>query len=556
MSRRTVVVEGPLAFRVRRLAAARGSEAGLQIVTLPLLAARLAGGFRRPARSQDVEPAIRSALDVPGFAELEAIRELPGMTRSMAWTLSAVWDADLSLTDMAHEKARLGDLALVEQRVFAALPAGVLTPRDLRDAAISRLEHAPALLGAVTLDRLSSVAPVWRPLLQALGRAVDLCWDDPGTADTGWFPGRIVAAPPLAVAAPEIVSCADPHAEVVEALRWVRALSHRRGTARGDCDLCPGGGTLGRALPGSCYGRGIADPLSHGVSALSSREGQACGALADVLLGGLSQDRIRRLFGHAAGSSRALAALPRDWAAGLQPGAGLFAVDQWRQALDDAAVGRGDGADPRPLVVPVLELLAKGPGVAEEAGEALLGAAARSLWIEALRRAPPEALEFSLQELRLPDGRDPASSAAWCPVSHLVGAPRRWVWLVGLTSRSWPRRATENPLLPDHILSRHRLDPDPVTERDRRAFARIVVRATGGCVLSRSRRDAQGSLLAASPLLAGFESAVDLKRGRTPRHAFSEADRLFARPQEANSAGRRQRDSMLARLANPSCLRA
>src|SRR5438477_12182442 len=93
MKRRTVVVEGPLAFRMRRLAAARGSEAGLQILTLPLLAARLAGGFRRPARSQDVEPAIRLALDAPGFAELEAIRELPGMTRSVAWTLSAVWDA-------------------------------------------------------------------------------------------------------------------------------------------------------------------------------------------------------------------------------------------------------------------------------------------------------------------------------------------------------------------------------------------------------------------------------------------------------------------------------
>ena len=75
MNRRTVVVEGPLAFRMRRLAAARGSEAGLQILTLPLLAARLAGGFRRPARSQDVEPAIRLALDAPGFAELEATRE-------------------------------------------------------------------------------------------------------------------------------------------------------------------------------------------------------------------------------------------------------------------------------------------------------------------------------------------------------------------------------------------------------------------------------------------------------------------------------------------------
>src|SRR5260370_27679028 len=129
MNRRTVVVEGPLAFRMLRLAAAWGAEAGLQILTPPLLASRLAGGFRRPARSQDIEPAIRSALDAPGFAELEAIRELPGMTRSIAWTLSAVWDADLSLAGMADEKARLRELALVEQLGSATLRAGGPTRR-------------------------------------------------------------------------------------------------------------------------------------------------------------------------------------------------------------------------------------------------------------------------------------------------------------------------------------------------------------------------------------------------------------------------------------------
>ena len=123
------------------------------------------------------------------------------MTRSVAWTLSAVWDADLSLSGMAHENARVGDLALIEQRVSTALPAGALTPPDLRDAAMARLEHAAALLGSVTLDRFSTVARVWRPLLQALGRAVDLCWDDPGTVDTGWFPGRIAVLPLQAVPA-------------------------------------------------------------------------------------------------------------------------------------------------------------------------------------------------------------------------------------------------------------------------------------------------------------------------------------------------------------------
>src|SRR3546814_1412136 len=81
MKRRTIVVEGPLAFRMRRIVAARRSEAGIQIMTLPQLAARLAGGFVRPAQSQDLDPAIRTALEAGGFSDLESIRKLPGMTR-------------------------------------------------------------------------------------------------------------------------------------------------------------------------------------------------------------------------------------------------------------------------------------------------------------------------------------------------------------------------------------------------------------------------------------------------------------------------------------------
>jgi len=135
MNRRTIIVEGPLAFRMRLIAAARQGEAGVQIMTLPQLAARLAGGFTRPARSEDLDPAIRSALDAGGFAELERIRSLPGMTRSVAWTLTRLWNAEFALADRAHESARLKDLMTIEARVRASLPAGVLSPRDLRDPA-------------------------------------------------------------------------------------------------------------------------------------------------------------------------------------------------------------------------------------------------------------------------------------------------------------------------------------------------------------------------------------------------------------------------------------
>jgi hypothetical protein len=123
MNRRTVIVEGPLAFRMRRIAAVRKGQAGVQIMTLPQLAARLAGGFTRPARSEDLDPAIPSALGAGSLDELESIRNLPGKTRSMAWTLTRLWNADFALADRAHESARLRDLMAIEARVRAAGPS-------------------------------------------------------------------------------------------------------------------------------------------------------------------------------------------------------------------------------------------------------------------------------------------------------------------------------------------------------------------------------------------------------------------------------------------------
>src|SRR5438105_4658464 len=160
-NRRTVVVQGPLAFRMRRLAAADQSALGINLTTLPLLAARLAGGFLRPAQSEDLEPAIKTALDAGGFVELEPLRALPGMTRAAARTLKKVWDADVRLDGIAVP--RLADLALLERRVRDMLQAGAVVPRDLRDRALGRVQQAPSVLGAIELDRVHDVPQLWRP---------------------------------------------------------------------------------------------------------------------------------------------------------------------------------------------------------------------------------------------------------------------------------------------------------------------------------------------------------------------------------------------------------
>lgn len=534
MRRRTVIVDGPLAFRMRRNSAARLSDAGVQIMTLPQLAARLAGGFTRSVRTQELDQAIRIGLQDGGFEDIERIRGLPGMTRSLAWTLTRVWNADFSLAEHGGNSARLRDLATIEARVRANLPAGILAPRDLRDAAMRRVDHAPAVLGSVEFDRVVGVSPVWRSLTAALAEKVHVVWRNPAEADRGWFTGDVEFDAQSVAAKPELVSCATPHAEVIEALRWVRELIAAGRARPEEIAICATStADWDDHMLILAADAGLPLHFSHGVPALASREGQACAALADVLLNGLSQDRVRRLVGHARGRSSALHDLPPNWAQGLRSGAALFELDQWRRALEEVRHDRDDAIDVGQALIPVLDCLAQGSDAAEQAGNLLLGTAARELWTEALRRAPPEALEFSLQELRVPDGRDAGACAVWCPASHLAGAPRPWVRLLGMTTRSWPRRAGEDPLIPSHILSRDTLDSDPITEQDRRTFRIINAHASGGCVLSRSRRNAQGGLLSASPLLpSGIPTAV-LKRARIPSHAFSETDRLLARPEEA-----------------------
>jgi hypothetical protein len=63
---------------MRRTAAARGNELGLQIFTPPQLAARLAGGLVRHASRASVEVGIRTALTQPDrFLEIAPICEVP-----------------------------------------------------------------------------------------------------------------------------------------------------------------------------------------------------------------------------------------------------------------------------------------------------------------------------------------------------------------------------------------------------------------------------------------------------------------------------------------------
>jgi RecB family exonuclease len=525
-------VDGPLAFRTRRLAAARANEIGTEVLTLPLLAARLAGGFCRLADRDLLAPAISAALGEGGFTDIETVRSLPGMVRAAMETLAQAWTSDLDLVALKDGAPRLADLALIHERVRKALPRGVLLPQDLRDAALARVAFAKKFFGSITLERVVDVDPVWRPLLVALAGVMELSWRGAGVADRRWFARDLTVVdetPPHAI---EGDLCADPRAEVVEALRWTRELLSEGGVAAADVAIVAASPSAWDdhmlVLAGESA---LPIHFSHGRPALATWEGQGCAALADVLINGLSQDRVRRLLRHA--NSPAAQALPADWAAGIPQSAGLFTLNEWRQAFVAARDNRKNADLAETVLLPILEQLSRGTPRARDVGELLLTGPSLGLWEEALRDAPAAAIALSLQTLRIRDARDPGNSIVWGPASHLVGAPRRFMRMVGLDGRAWPRPESEDPLLPNHIVPRRQLVPVSITERDRVAFRILRDSTAERIVLSRSQRSARGTLQGASALWPAATAPQVRLRNRIAEHAFSEADRLLARPAEA-----------------------
>jgi len=531
IARSTLVVNGPLAMRMQRLAAAREGNIGREILTLPLVAARLAGGFIAPATTDILYPAIQEALAAGGFHEIGTVSSLPGMPRAVLQSLDSAWRADIDLSSLPQHIHRFADLHLIETRIREYLPRSRRLPRDLRDAALARVSLAKALLGPVMLTGIVDVDAIWRPLLNAIARSNDFSWDLPVQTELTWFEGAVSQPKSTEPARFSAEVSADPKAEVVEALRWVRQLLSSGEVKAADIAIAA------TATPDwddhfLAYSRNAGLPLhfSHGIPALSTPSGQACAALADILTSGLSQGRVWRLFRRLP-VQPFMSTLPEGWFAGLPRSAGLRTLDQWREALAVTRIHRPEGDLTESILLPVLELLARGAVASYDAGEFLLGGASRAMWSEALQSAPSHAIALSLQALRVSDGRDPGSSVVWCPASHLAGSPRPFTRLLGLTSRSWPRSENDDPLIPDHLLDRRKLHPITMAERDRRNFRVIRAGTREVLILSRPERSAKGRILSPSSLWPNDE--VVHRRDRIPEHAFSEADRLLARPRDA-----------------------
>ncbi len=537
---KTLVVHNRHAWRCHRTWAALDATQGVQLLTIEQLAARLAGGFLQPIDSETFKAAIGMAVTQP-LGELDAIKQLPGFARAAANTLAKAWSAGLSLADESATsldggaKSRLASLATLEQAVLVQLPKNQLRPRDLVDAASQRSNLARAIFGRIEIHGSTEVSPGWRPLLSTLAKQTEVVWMAKARHIPDWLsaPEIVVERTPAAKPTISTVSCASPRHEILEALRWVRQHLAQGGAPQDIAIAAAAPDGWDDHVLSLTESANLPIHFVHGRAALSTSEGQLAAALAEILLRGFSRRRIVRFVALLRSHTARFESLPSDWWHALPDDAPLLDAARWERVIAPlTAESFSDATDHRPVLREIVGTLGKGLAEAAEVGETFLEGKALLVWRKALTEGPPAALDVTLTGLRMDDGMEPEAAIVWAPASALAAVPRPFVWLVGLTSRSWPRRASEDPLLPDHVIASARLDPLPVHQADRRDFVTIRDMTSRELVCSRARRDSGGRLNGISPLYPRDGVDAYYTQSREPAHAASSSDRLLARPDE------------------------
>jgi hypothetical protein len=127
------------------------------------------------------------ALAERRFSKFNDIAGLPGMPRAVMEALRKIWNTDRDLKSLAKRGEQMADLKRIETEIRRQLPAAWLLPTDLRDRAVARAGKAPKLLGAIVLDGIVDIEPLWRPLINAMVTHVE--WRTSGKVDRKWFPG-------------------------------------------------------------------------------------------------------------------------------------------------------------------------------------------------------------------------------------------------------------------------------------------------------------------------------------------------------------------------------
>jgi hypothetical protein len=535
----TLIVPDHHSLRSRRTELAIRGQSGVRLHTLEQLTCRLAGGFLEPIDLDSLKMAIQTASK-KNLGELDTIKALPGFQQAVANSLRKAWNAGIDLrkewktSESDDANRRLEALVTLEDEVLRLIPKRLKRPQELVDIAIQRAELCPQLFGTIEFSGFIDVPAIWQGMIQAIAKHTEITWRAFSNDDPSWLSKTsiLIKHPKNVTPSIETISCANPNHEVLEALRWARSLIVT-GIPPEEIAICTASPQVwDTPMLAEVEASGLPVHFIHGLPVLSMPAGQLASSLAEILLHGLSRARVVRLVALLRVHSPAYKEIPSHWWKKLRD-APLLEPNQWFNAIDDLDLTSiSEQSQIQAKLKELIQILSKGVSSALATGEALLRNPTLAIWKKALQEGPAAALDLTLNRLRMDDGNEPSASIVWGPASTIAAQPRTYTRLLGMTSRTWPRKTHEDPLLPNHVIPSKLLDPIPLNEADRHHFRAIMSQTGSQIVCTRSRRDTEGRSYGISPLYPKDDPETFLTQCRTPSHASSVSDRLLARPEE------------------------
>ena len=174
------------------------------------------------------------------------------------------------------------------------------------------------------------------PLLAALTTTVPVTWVAGARSAPSWLDKMKIDVRREARGDPELrlLSCATPQHEALEAFRWMRELVASGKAHPEEIAIAAANPTdFDDHMMALSADANIPIHFVHGVKTVTHRDGQTAAALAEALIKGISQERVRRLFALLHDASKAIADLPRDWTRVLPSDAPLTTSERWHQAF-------------------------------------------------------------------------------------------------------------------------------------------------------------------------------------------------------------------------------
>ena len=242
--------------------------------------------------------AVRDGLASTALGELDEIKSLPGMLQASAQSLRKAWLAGIDLSARAKAHPRIASMAALEAAVIARLPPDMMRPIDLVRRATQRVTRRLRSSARSRSSGMTELSPVWRPLLEALSAEVPTTWTAGPRAVPTWLGSTRVKVQRSGACSPEVIvtSAATALHEVIEALRWARELLASGRAAPHEIAIASTSpAEYDDHMVALRAEAGLDVHFVHGLKVLATRDGQGAAALADLLVRGLTQNRVRRL---------------------------------------------------------------------------------------------------------------------------------------------------------------------------------------------------------------------------------------------------------------------